>query len=101
MKNFNSVATRWVAQRVATIWRMLFLSRHSKSEKTEIEKAKKQLLVVGVTCVALIIFIIWLTGLDNAFKRNRQKYSAVIDQSAQKQLSNKLQEIKQQLRELR
>lgn len=80
---------------------MLFISHHSKSEKAEIKKAKRQLLIVGVICITTVIFIIWLMGIDNTFERNRQQYKETLNQNTQKQLSQKLQEIKQQIQGLR
>jgi len=80
---------------------MLFFSHHPKTEKVEIEKAKRQLLFVGVFCIALVVFILWFMGLDNTFKRNRQQYKAVLDQNAQEQLGQKLQALKKQLGELK
>lgn len=80
---------------------MRFTSRRSKLEKIKIEKARKQLLGIGVICVSVVIFIIWLMNLDNTFERNRQEYNQNIEinKDFSDQFSNKWKKFKEQLAE--
>ena len=45
-------------------------------EAEKIIKAKKQLLLIGVICVATVIFVLWLVNLRSILKYNRNQYAS-------------------------
>lgn len=45
------------------------------TEHEKVEKARKQLIMIGVICVALVVFAIWLISLPRTFTRNRAKFA--------------------------
>lgn len=44
------------------------------SEKIVLEKARRQLLIVGVVCVSAIVAALWLTHLKDQFVYHRKLY---------------------------
>ena len=52
--------------------------RQDQSEEEKLARAQRQLLVIGVSCVAIIIFTLWLVTLRTTFARNRRFYPTVL-----------------------
>lgn len=42
----------------------------------KIAKARRQLILVGVVCVAIVVFTIWLVTLPRTLAENRERYSS-------------------------
>lgn len=47
-----------------------------RTEEEKIAKTKKQLLIVGVACITIVIFALWLVNLRATLQRNKQQYSS-------------------------
>ncbi|MDO8505337.1 MAG: hypothetical protein Q7S48_02050 [bacterium] len=45
-------------------------------EEEKITKAKKQLLVVGVVCITIVVFTLWLVNLRTTLIQNKKQYSS-------------------------
>ncbi|OGL64407.1 hypothetical protein A3B21_04940 [Candidatus Uhrbacteria bacterium RIFCSPLOWO2_01_FULL_47_24] len=72
-------------------------------EEEKIAKARRQLLVVGVVCVAAVVFTIWLVSLRTTFSLNQKKYPSPLSalKQTQKQLGGSWDDFKQQLDRLK
>lgn len=73
------------------------------SEDEKLVKAKRQLLVVGVTCVAVVVATLWLISLRTTLARNRKIYPAAFRSilRAQPELDTNWQQFKEHLQRLR
>lgn len=74
-----------------------------QSEEEKLARAKRQLLIVGVVCVAVIIFTLWAVALSGTFHRNRRNYHSPLDafRSGQGQVGGDWKAFETQLQEMR
>lgn len=74
------------------------------SEQERVIRAKKQLIAVGVVCVTLIVFVLWVTHLKTTLSYLEQKSVPIPIQSfkeTEKQLGPKWEEFRKQLFDLK
>jgi len=45
-------------------------------EHENIEKAKRQLVIVGVVCVSAVVFVLWLLNLRSILASNNSRYAS-------------------------
>lgn len=45
------------------------------TEHEKVERARKQLILVGVICVAVVVFALWIMTLPRTLERNRAKFA--------------------------
>lgn len=64
------------------------------SEAEKIFKAKKQLLIVGVVCITIVVFTLWLVNLRGTLRQNKKQYSSPFNalQSTKKELQKNWEE---------
>ena len=62
----------------------------------KLSKAKQQLIVVGVICMSILIFALWLANLQSTFAKNKHRYRSSLES-----LQDLRQEIKKTWRESR
>ena len=70
------------------------------TEAEQLARAKRQLTIVGVVCVTIIVFMLWLTHLDeNIAYLNKKSVPLPLEsfQAAEKQLGPQWQALKQRL----
>ena len=72
-------------------------------DEEKIAKARRQLLIVGVACVAIVVFTIWLVSLHTTLSLNRKKYNSPLSalKQTQEQIGGSWKIFKQQLDQLK
>ncbi len=66
------------------------------SEEEKIAKAKKQLRIVGVVCITVVVFTLWLINLRGTLTQNKKQYRSPFQslQSTQKELQKSWKEFR-------
>ncbi|KKU13132.1 MAG: hypothetical protein UX17_C0027G0005 [Parcubacteria group bacterium GW2011_GWC2_45_7] len=73
-------------------------AQHNQTETNKLAHEKRKLLIIGVGCVALVIFLLWIINLKYTLVRNRERYPSPLKAVKQRmQTDNNWQQIQQQI----
>jgi len=69
------------------------------SEAEKLAKTKRQLLIIGVSCVTVVVVLLWLLSLRQTFADNRARYQNPA--SAYQSMKAKLGELRKQFKNIK